>query len=56
MVAIRAEATGYGQRNDIKEAEGLYEHDKIDAGGFINALRVVFVLLLPMLFLLYSWP
>ena len=24
---------------DIKEAEGLYEHDKIDAGGFINALR-----------------
>ena len=24
---------------DIKEAEGLYAHDKIDAGGFINALR-----------------
>ena len=24
---------------DIKEAEGLYKHDNIDAGGFINALR-----------------
>ena len=24
---------------DIKEAEGLYKHDSIDAGGFINALR-----------------
>jgi hypothetical protein len=24
---------------DIKEAEGLYRHDSIDAGGFINALR-----------------
>lgn len=24
---------------DIKEAEGLYKHDSVDAGGFINALR-----------------
>ena len=24
---------------DIKETEGLYKHDSIDAGGFINALR-----------------
>ena len=24
---------------DIKEAEGLYQHDSIDSGGFINALR-----------------
>ena len=24
---------------DIKETEGLYKHDNIDAGGFINALR-----------------
>jgi len=24
---------------DIKETEGLYRHDSIDAGGFINALR-----------------
>ena len=24
---------------DIKEAEGLYRHDSIDAGGFVNALR-----------------
>jgi len=24
---------------DIKEAEGLYKHDSMDAGGFINALR-----------------
>ena len=24
---------------DIKETEGLYRHDAIDAGGFINALR-----------------
>jgi hypothetical protein len=24
---------------DIKEAEGLYKHDNIDAGGIINALR-----------------
>ena len=24
---------------DIKEAEGLYKHDSIDAGGFVNALR-----------------
>ena len=24
---------------DIKEAEGLYQHDNIDSGGFINALR-----------------
>ena len=24
---------------DIKEAAGLYKHDNIDAGGFINALR-----------------
>ena len=23
---------------DIKEAEGLYKHDSMDAGGFINAL------------------
>tara|TARA_R110001592_G_scaffold58813_2_gene178051 strand:+ start:565 stop:1023 length:459 start_codon:yes stop_codon:yes gene_type:complete len=24
---------------EIKETEGLYKHDSIDAGGFINALR-----------------
>ena len=24
---------------EIKEAEGLYKHDSVDAGGFINALR-----------------
>jgi hypothetical protein len=24
---------------DIKETEGLYKHDSIDAGGFVNALR-----------------
>ena len=24
---------------EIKEAEGLYKHDSLDAGGFINALR-----------------
>tara|TARA_R100001443_G_scaffold47021_2_gene59746 strand:- start:9214 stop:9675 length:462 start_codon:yes stop_codon:yes gene_type:complete len=24
---------------DIKETEGLYKHDSVDAGGFINALR-----------------
>jgi hypothetical protein len=24
---------------DIKETEGLYKHDSMDAGGFINALR-----------------
>jgi len=24
---------------DISETEGLYKHDNIDAGGFINALR-----------------
>ena len=24
---------------DISEAEGLYKHDHIDAGGFINGLR-----------------
>ena len=24
---------------DISEAEGLYKHDSIDAGGFINGLR-----------------
>tara|TARA_Y100000588_G_C13884299_1_gene765881 strand:+ start:293 stop:748 length:456 start_codon:yes stop_codon:yes gene_type:complete len=24
---------------EIKEQEGLYKHDSIDAGGFINALR-----------------
>ena len=24
---------------EIKEAEGLYKHDRVDAGGFINALR-----------------
>lgn len=24
---------------EIKEAEGLYKHDNVDAGGFINALR-----------------
>ena len=24
---------------DIKEAEGVYQHDSIDSGGFINALR-----------------
>ena len=24
---------------DIKETEGLYKHDDVDAGGFINALR-----------------
>ena len=24
---------------DIKEAEGLYQHDNVDAGGIINALR-----------------
>ena len=24
---------------EIKEAEGLYIHDSVDAGGFINALR-----------------
>ena len=24
---------------DISEAEGLYKHDNIDAGGFINGLR-----------------
>jgi len=24
---------------DIKETEGLYKHDSINAGGFINALR-----------------
>ena len=25
---------------EIKETEGLYQHDNVDAGGFINALRV----------------
>ncbi len=24
---------------EIKETEGLYKHDNVDAGGFINALR-----------------
>ena len=24
---------------EIKETEGLYQHDNVDAGGFINALR-----------------
>ena len=24
---------------DIKETEGLYKHDSIDAGGFVNGLR-----------------
>ena len=24
---------------EIKETEGLYQHDSVDAGGFINALR-----------------
>jgi len=24
---------------EIKETEGLYKHDSIDAGGFVNALR-----------------
>ena len=24
---------------EIKETEGLYKHDSVDAGGFINALR-----------------
>ena len=24
---------------EIKETEGLYKHDSMDAGGFINALR-----------------
>ena len=24
---------------EIKEAEGLYKHDSVDAGGFINGLR-----------------
>ena len=24
---------------EIKETEGLYKHDDVDAGGFINALR-----------------
>lgn len=32
LVALDKEA-------DIKEAEGLYAHDKTDAGRFINALR-----------------
>jgi len=27
------------QQAAIKETEGLYQHDSIDAGGFVNALR-----------------
>ena len=27
------------KESEIKETEGLYKHDNVDAGGFINALR-----------------
>ena len=27
------------KETEIKETEGLYKHDNVDAGGFINALR-----------------
>ena len=41
---------------DIKEAEGLYKHDSIDAGGFINALGGSVRPVITYMFLLYSLP
>ena len=41
---------------DIKETEGLYRHDSIDAGGFINALRGSVRPVITYCFLLFSLP
>ena len=41
MMAKRNELKLYiiDKQAEIKETEGLYKHDSMDAGGFINALR-----------------
>jgi hypothetical protein len=41
---------------DIKETEGLYKHDSIDAGGLLTDLGGLSALSSLMLFLAYSLP
>ena len=41
---------------EIKETEGLYKHDNVDAGGFINALRGSVRPIITMAFLVYLLP